>query len=60
MEILMFLGKNQKQKTQQKLFADWKVKIKSMSPKLDEKSLDLLAEWAAESQIEIFQKTSGK
>lgn len=56
----MFLGKNQKQKTQQKLFADWKAKIKSMSPTLDEKSLDLLAECAAESQIENFQKTSSK
>lgn len=56
----MFLGKNQKQKLQQKLFTDWKVKIKSMSPTLDKKSLNLLAEWAAESQIEMFQRTSGK
>lgn len=60
MEISMFLGKNQKQKLQQKLFTDWKVKIKSMSPTLDKKSLNLLAEWAAESQIEMFQRTSGK
>lgn len=57
MEITMVLGKTQKKKLQEKLFTDWKVKIKNMSPTLDKKSLNLLAEWAAESQIQNYENT---
>jgi hypothetical protein len=57
MEIKMVLGKTQKKKLYEKLFADWQMKIKSMSPTLENKSINLLAEWAAESQIQNYENT---
>lgn len=53
----MVLGKTQKKKLFEKLFADWQMKIKKMSPTLENKSINFLAEWAAESQIENYEKT---
>jgi len=53
----MVLGKTQKKKLFEKLFADWQMKIKSMSPTLENKSINLLAEWAAESQIQNYENT---
>ena len=43
----MFLGKIQKKKLFEKLFAKEQMKIKSTSPTLSKKSINLLAEWAA-------------
>jgi hypothetical protein len=57
MEIQMILGKIQKKKLFEKLFADWQMKIKAMSPTLKNKSINLLAEWAAESQIQNYENT---
>ncbi len=53
----MILGKIQKKKLFEKLFADWQMKIKAMSPTLKNKSINLLAEWAAESQIQNYENT---
>ncbi len=47
----MFLGKNQKKRLYEKLFANWQIKIKKQSPTLKKKSVNLLAEWATEAQI---------
>lgn len=47
----MFLGRTQKKRLQEKLFADWQIKIKKQSPTLKKKSVNLLAEWATEAQI---------
>jgi hypothetical protein len=51
MENTMFLGRTQKKRLQEKLFADWQIKIKKQSPTLKKKSVNLLAEWATEAQI---------
>ena len=48
----MFLGKIQKKKIFEKLFAKEQMKIKSTSPTLSKKSINLLAEWAAENHIQ--------
>ena len=53
----MILGKIQKKKLFEKLFADWQMKIKAMSPTLKNKSINLLAEWEAESQIQNYENT---
>jgi hypothetical protein len=55
MEIQMILGKIQKKKLFETLFADWQMKIKALSPTLKKKSINLLAEWAAESQIQNYE-----
>jgi ATP-dependent protease HslVU (ClpYQ) peptidase subunit len=47
----MFLGRIQKKRLHEKLFADWQIKIKKQSPTLKKKSVNLLAEWATEAQI---------
>lgn len=47
----MYLGKRQKTRLHEKLFADWQIKIKKQSPHLTKQSVNLLAEWAAEAQI---------
>ena len=47
----MFLGRIQKKRLHEKLFADWQIKIKKQYPTLKKKSVNLLAEWATEAQI---------
>ena len=48
----MFLGKIQKKKLFEKIFAKEQMKIKSTSPTLSKKSINLLAEWSAENHIQ--------